>query len=129
MIDQKQIANSNSEKKSRPDELKETGLKDQFGGKKNSLLSKFTDNIKINTNEHSFSDGKNHPSDFPSEGQGWNKPAMKGNTVFFEDTTKTAVSAFKNENFKAKKIDFYGVQEDFSEKNKNKHTSPIHEFQ
>ena len=56
MIDQKQVEKANSEKKTRQEEIKETGFKDSYISKKHSYNSKLNENIKINAQEYSFND-------------------------------------------------------------------------
>ena len=116
MIDQKQIEKSNTEKKTKQEEIKETGYKDSFNSKIHSFNNKLTENMKINSQEHSFNDAKHFPTELINESHHvYRPPGMVSNTAF-DEIAKGSNYHLKNDSFKSKKIEFFDRNEEQIEK-------------
>jgi len=116
MIDQKQIEKSNTEKKSRQEEIKETGYKDSINSKINGFNNKLTENMKINSQEHSFNDVKHFSSDFVNESHlVYRSPGIVNNTLF-DDVAKGSNNLIKNDTFKSKRSEFFDRNEELNDK-------------
>ena len=112
MIDHKQIEKSNTEKKSRQEELKETGYKDAYGSKKHCFYNKLNENIKINSHEHSSSDGKGIPPEIINDNPMPFKNHIKVINNSFQEHSKTGNITVKKENLKARRIECYTSEGD-----------------
>ena len=116
MIDQKQIDKSNSDKKTKREDIKEIGYKDSNGSKLHCIPNKLNENIKGNAQEYSFNESKPNPSELSNDNQMLFKHQIKLINHHLDEQDKTSNYTFKNEALNAKKIEYYECNTD----NRNK---------